>query len=182
MTEMKTGTQSIEALKCPACGTPVQAIHLADIKGLTPSPSICSFLPDGRVCCSHLKAYAPLATSGEAPHPMGLAQDSQGRKDQPLARGLLDYFPDALSEVSELSRLGNEKHNPGQGMHWARSKSGDEADCIVRHLIERGGFIEGEYSKPVRHSAALAWRALALLQKEIEVDRGDGQISRGSKT
>ena len=111
----------------------------------------------------------------------GLAQDSQGRKDQPLCRGLLDYFPDALAEVSELSRLGNEKHNPGVPLHWARAKSGDEADCIVRHLIERGGLIEGEYSKPVRHSAALAWRALALLQKEIEADRGDGKISRGSK-
>jgi hypothetical protein len=47
----------------------------------------------------------------------------------------------------------------------------DHADCIMRHLTERGGFdiivIEGVEHR-VRHSAALAWRALALLQEELE--------------
>lgn len=111
----------------------------------------------------------------------GLAQDSQGRKDQPMCTGLLDYFPDALAEVSELSRMANEKHNPGEPVHWSRGKSNDHADCIVRHLLERGGFIEGEYPKAVRHSVALAWRALALAQVEIEAARADGKISRGSR-
>lgn len=98
-----------------------------------------------------------------------------------MARGLLDYFPDALAEVSELSRMANDKHNPGEEMHWSRDKSADHADTIVRHLCERGRMIEGEYPKPVRHSVALAWRALALAQIEIEQARGDGKISRGSK-
>lgn len=92
-----------------------------------------------------------------------LKTDSASRKKYPMARGLLDYFPDALAEVSKVSYLGNEKHNPGEEMHHARGKSMDHADCIVRHLVGRGGF-DGE----VRESAALAWRALALLQEELE--------------
>lgn len=67
-----------------------------------------------------------------------LPTDAARRKAIPIVRGCLDYFPAALAAVAELSRVGNDKHNPGQPMHHARSKSSDHADCIVRHLIDRG--------------------------------------------
>jgi len=86
------------------------------------------------------------------------------RKNFPIARGCLDYFPDALLAVAELSRIGNEQHNPGQPMHHARGKSSDHADCIVRHLMDRGGLD----TDGVGHSVKVAWRALALLQEELE--------------
>lgn len=95
---------------------------------------------------------------------MALPTDAKERKNAPVARGVLDYFPDALVAVAELSRIGNEQHNPGQPMHWARGKSTDHADCIVRHLIERGTVD----TDGVRHATKVAWRALALLQTEIE--------------
>ena len=81
-----------------------------------------------------------------------------------MARGLLDYFPDACAEVANVSYVGNEQHNPGQEMHWAKEKSTDHADCIVRHLVDRGTID----TDGLRHSAKVAWRALALLQTEIE--------------
>src|SRR5690606_31612589 len=93
----------------------------------------------------------------------------------PMATGLLDYFPDALAEVSKVSWLGNEKHNPGEPLHHSRGKSMDHADCIIRHLAGRGGYDGG-----VRESAALAWRALALLQEEIEKEHGF-PLPRGAK-
>lgn len=93
-----------------------------------------------------------------------IEQDSDKRKDLPIATGVLDYFPAALAALAAHSKAGNDKHNPGQPMHWARDKSTDHADCIARHLIERGGFDSDGY----RHSTALAWRALALLQTELE--------------
>jgi hypothetical protein len=96
-----------------------------------------------------------------------LATDSNARKEMPLARGLLDYFPDACAAVAHASWVGNQQHNPGQPMHWAREKSTDHADCIVRHLLERGKLDKDK----VRHSAKAAWRALALLQTEIEDER-----------
>jgi len=93
-----------------------------------------------------------------------LTTDAKTRKDTPMARGLLDYFPDACAAVAEVSRVGNDQHNPGQPMHWAKEKSTDHADCIVRHLVDRGGLdIDG-----LRHTAKIAWRALALLQTELE--------------
>jgi len=104
-----------------------------------------------------------------------LETDSATRKTYPMAQGLLDYFPDALAAVAQVSYLGNEKHNPGQEMHHARGKSMDHADCIVRHLVGRGGF-DGE----VRESAALAWRALALLQEELEQEL-NLTLPRGAK-
>ena len=104
-----------------------------------------------------------------------LKTTSEERKKYPMARGLLDYFPDALAEVSKVSYLGNEKHNPGEEMHHARGKSMDHADCIIRHLSNRGG-----YDGDVRESAALAWRALALLQEELERELGL-PLPRGAK-
>lgn len=93
-----------------------------------------------------------------------LPTDAKARKNAPMARGVLDYFPDALAAVAELSRIGNDQHNPGQPMHWARDKSTDHADCIMRHLADRGKLD----TDGVRHSTKVAWRALAMLQIELE--------------
>jgi hypothetical protein len=90
--------------------------------------------------------------------------DAAARKAIPVASGCLDYFPQALLAVAELSRIGNDQHNPGAPLHWDRTKSQDEADALLRHLIDRGEVD----TDGVRHSAKVAWRALALLQKEIE--------------
>lgn len=89
---------------------------------------------------------------------------AKDRKDRPIARGVLNYFPDALAEVAYISKIGNDQHNPGQPMHWAKEKSTDHADCIIRHLIDSGKFD----SDGTRHSAKVAWRALALLQIELD--------------
>jgi len=93
-----------------------------------------------------------------------LSIDAAERKAVPLATGLVDYFPDALIAVAQVSKIGNDQHSPGQPLHWDRSKSTDEADALMRHFVERGKLD----SDGVRHSAKVAWRALALLQKEIE--------------
>lgn len=100
---------------------------------------------------------------------------SADRKEYPMSTGLHDYFPDALADVSHVSWMGNEKHNPGQPLHHARGKSNDHADCCQRHLDQRGGFdtiVINGVERKVRHSTALAWRALALCQQEIEEDLG----------
>lgn len=90
--------------------------------------------------------------------------DASSRKALPICKGVLDYFPDALLAVAAVSKAGNDQHNPGQPLHWAKEKSTDEADALLRHLIDRGKLdADGQ-----RHSAKVAWRALALLQREIE--------------
>lgn len=90
--------------------------------------------------------------------------EAQKRKETPIFSGVLMYFPKAIAEVARLSFVANEQHNPGTKMHWDRSKSGDELDALTRHLMEAGTFD----TDGMRHSAKVAWRALANLEKEIE--------------
>jgi hypothetical protein len=68
--------------------------------------------------------------------------------------------------VARLSRIGNDQHNPGKPLFWDRTKSQDEADALMRHFLQRGTVD----TDGVLHSTKVAWRALALLQKEIEND------------
>ena len=96
-----------------------------------------------------------------------LPTDASERKTIPIATGFIDYFPLAIIAVAELSRIGNDQHNPGKPLHWDRSKSGDESDALMRHFLQRGTVD----TDGVRHSTKVAWRALALLQKELEDDQ-----------
>ncbi len=86
------------------------------------------------------------------------------RKNVPIATGVIDYFPDAIAAIAGCSKAGNDQHNPGQPLHWAREKSGDESDALMRHFLDRGTMD----SDGIRHSTKVAWRALAMLQKELE--------------
>jgi hypothetical protein len=95
---------------------------------------------------------------------VSLPTDAQERKELPVWSGFINYFPDAIAEVAELSRIGNDQHNPGKPLFWDRSKSGDELDALMRHLIEAGTVD----TDGVRHSTKVAWRAMANLQKELE--------------
>lgn len=104
-----------------------------------------------------------------------LPAESQERKKYPIASGVLDYFPDALAEVARVSYEGNQQHNPGEPLHWARGKSTDQDDTIIRHFLERGK----RDADGMRHSAKLAWRALALLQLELEAE--GAPMARGAK-
>jgi hypothetical protein len=104
-----------------------------------------------------------------------LPTDSAERKNLPLAEGCLDYFPAALAEVARLSKYGNDKHNPGEPLHHARGKSMDHADCIMRHLVERGTMDESGFS----HTVMVAWRALAMLQEELEA--AGAPLARGAR-
>ena len=104
---------------------------------------------------------------GAPTRPSNMPTDPAERKKHPIASGVLDYFPDAIVELSNLSWVGNEQHNPGQPLHWARGKSSDEPDTMIRHFMQRGS----RDTDKVRHSTKMAWRALAILQKEIEADK-----------
>lgn len=94
-----------------------------------------------------------------------LPANSTERKNTPVYSGVMAYFPRALAYVAQVSKAGNDKHNPGEPLHWSKDKSNDHADCVARHLIEHGT-VDAE--DKLRHSGKLAWRALALLEIELE--------------
>lgn len=104
---------------------------------------------------------------------MTLPIDSAERKNYPLLGGCLRYFPAALAGVANVSKVGNDKHNPGQPLHHARGKSMDHGDCLLRHLVD----VEDLMATFERGSAAatkeqvllevdqMCWRALAYSQE-----------------
>lgn len=122
------------------------------------------FVPSDPFPEAYAKSEAREQGVSPAEKAMLLDADPAARKAMPITSGVLDYFPLAMAEVAKVSKAGNDQHNPGQPLHWDRTKSLDHADCIARHLIDRGS----RDSDGMRHSAKLVWRALALLQTELE--------------
>lgn len=96
-----------------------------------------------------------------------LPTEAKKRKQFPVASGVLDYFPDALVAIARVSYQGKQQHHPDKPLFWDRSKSSDHSDTLLRHFLERGTLD----SDGMRHTAKMAWRALALLQLEIEGEK-----------
>lgn len=104
-----------------------------------------------------------------------LPTDARQRKNIPLSSGVLDYFASALIEVAKVSQIGNDQHNPGMPLHWSREKSSDHSDTMLRHYVERGEID----TDGTRHSAKMVWRALAILQLELE--EAGAPLARGAR-
>lgn len=88
-------------------------------------------------------------------------RNSAERKTEPLHDGVLLYFPDALAAIARVSKAGNDKHNPGQPLHWSRGKSNDHANCAARHSLTPADIDPESGEVEAAHGA---WRALATLQ------------------
>ena len=93
-----------------------------------------------------------------------LPTDSKARKEIPLWTFISTYFPKTFVAMAKLSYLANEKHNPGEPMHWAREKSTDHKDCIARHLLDEERL--DEFGIP--EAVAAAWRACANAELVLE--------------
>lgn len=107
-----------------------------------------------------------------------LTQVSAERNEIPLCEGCFDYFPKALAEIAKFSKFGNDKHNPGEPLHWSRWQSTDHANKIAKHLLDRGTI---DPDSGFLHDVALAWRALANLEVTLERVR-NLPASRASRT
>lgn len=120
-----------------------------------------------------------LLKKGDKPEPKAythtLPVDSAARKEFPIYDGVFRYFPAALALTAYVSKHGNNKHNPGTAMHHDRTKSGDHANCIGRHLMD----LEADYGKGVGYDehgipqvGYIVWRAMALAQEWLEKHEG----------
>jgi hypothetical protein len=113
---------------------------------------------------------------------MSLPTENRGRKAIPLYAFLTGYFPDAIVELVRVAVAGNEQHNPGEPLHWARGKSMDQLNTAMRHIFDHGqGQTYDTEPEAVRaaidfegqgyqtmHLAKAAWRLLAEIQLHCE--------------
>ena len=88
------------------------------------------------------------------------------RKATPVFSGVLKYFPKAIKYVSQVSKAGNDQHHPNKPLHWDKTKSTDEPDALVRHLIDHS--INPVDDDGMLHAGKVAWRALALLERYLD--------------
>jgi hypothetical protein len=90
---------------------------------------------------------------------------SAERKEMPVWTVLAEYFPDAFAALARHSKKNNDKHNPGERMHWARGKSADHLECAARHLLtpDRKDEVSGE-----TELVAALWRVAAEVQLREE--------------
>ena len=96
------------------------------------------------------KAEAPTHTAS------GLPTDAKERKAIPVYTGFINYFPKAIAAVAKVSLVGGIQHGQtAETLHWDRSKSGDELDAMMRHILD------GDWEQ-------VAWRAMANLEKKLE--------------
>ena len=86
---------------------------------------------------------------------LGLPNEAKERKRIPVYTAFIKYFPDAMVEVATLSVRGNDQHNTPDKIWWDKSKSADELDSLMRHMLEEDW-------------VAVAWRAMANLQRECD--------------
>lgn len=93
---------------------------------------------------------------------------AQQRKATPIDRGFNRYFPDAIRAVAQLSLIANDQHHPGSPLHWDRNKSTDEADALMRHLLDAGDNWDALDDDGVYHVVKVAWRGMAMAQKILE--------------
>jgi len=93
--------------------------------------------------------------------------DDKGRKDLPVWEGVVMYFPRAIREVARVSKVGNDQHNPGQPLHWAKGKSTNQSDTAMRHKMDHA--LGNHYDTDgCLHQAKVCWRELAALETFLE--------------
>lgn len=97
-----------------------------------------------------------------------IKEEINPRKNIPIYSGFIKYFPLAILDVAKLSKIANDQHNPGEPLHWAKEKSTDEPDAMMRHLID---YARGEEfdTDGVLHITKVAWRAMAQLERFLEI-------------
>ncbi len=83
-----------------------------------------------------------------------LPDNPEARKAIPIFSGFVKYFPNAIAAVAKHSFIGQQQHHPDKPLHWDKSKSQDELDALMRHIIEEDW-------------EAVAWRAMANLERKL---------------
>lgn len=98
--------------------------------------------------------------TGRNPHSPGAKLDA-GKA--PLLRGVIDYFPNALEAVAEVSGHGAEKYTWGG---WRTVPEGVDryGDALVRHLTKEAAEGSRDGDSGLLHAAHAAWNALARLE------------------
>ena len=97
----------------------------------------------------------------------GLPTEDAERKQIRMYTCFVKYFPLAMAEVAKLSKIANEQHNPGATPHWDMSKSKEELDSMMNHIVDIACGVEVDVADRQLHRTKIAWRAMANLERYL---------------
>lgn len=106
--------------------------------------------------------------------------EDKARKRLKLWTYLTKYFPDAFIAEAEVAIIGNEQHNPGEPLHWAREKSTDQMNTAFRHQLDYAAGVRRD-TDGQHHLAKAVWRLKAELQLDLERERDENDARRKSE-
>lgn len=86
-----------------------------------------------------------------------------------LYRGLVDYFPRAITAVAEISTFGASKY-AWKGWEGVEDGVARYSDAMVRHLTKEAQGEVLDSDSGLRHAAHAAWGALARLELMLRED------------
>jgi hypothetical protein len=92
----------------------------------------------------------------------GAVKHDEGKA--PVVRGLLQYFPNALRAVSDVSGYGYEKYKSWGGWLDVPDARARYTDALGRHLLAEFGGQDFDEESDCLHAAHAAWNALARLE------------------
>lgn len=170
------GTMTSNVAVCENCGETFGRHHalnsacpLPNVEGGYRWSSLLHFTQKDE-SLARMKAHTDTVTQGElgvVKLKAGLTTDAAARKNIPVYTGFIKYFPRAIAAVAELSRIANEQHHPGSPVHWDKSKSTDEKDALMRHMLDEALDVPMD-TDSVLHATKMAWRAMANLERALE--------------
>ncbi len=94
-----------------------------------------------------------------------LPTDSAVRKTIPIYRGFIKPFGEAMAAVAQLTAVATKQHHPDGGVWWDKSKSIDELDALLRHMVDDASDPLSRDAEGVLHAVKIGWRAMANLQR-----------------
>lgn len=120
---------------------------------------------------SHFYRRKALAEINVDPHQPGAKLD---QNKAPIFRGLIDYFPRALTAIAQVSNFGANKY---MWRGWETVDNGifRYSDAMIRHVAAE---CSGEIVDPesgLLHAAHAAWGALARLELMLREKEKNGK-------
>jgi hypothetical protein len=103
-----------------------------------------------------------------------LPTEDKDRKALPLYTFMFGYFVKAWLAVCAVAVAGNDQHNKGEPLHWARDKSMDQMNTAWRHQFDYGMGVKKD-TDGQWHLAKAIWRLSAQLQLDIEQEEREEQ-------
>ena len=100
---------------------------------------------------------------------MILPEDPKERKELPMWRACLMFFPKTFVAITKLSMKGQKQHKYKEGnIEWDRSKSSDDWDSLIRHMFNLQEAIKNKDVGQIQQTSSVSIRNKVTKKEGLE--------------